>query len=641
MYKKIIHQFAVLFVLSVILLCHTTVGHAQKVSARDSLHVVSLYEAAASQNDLQVQMKYADSVVSFSTQKHFFRGLAWGYKLKTILCMRANQTDKALLNIDKGIDFARRGHLYKELVEQLLLSSLIRNDFAFYDKAFEDATKAVGIATKLKDTTLLGRSYTQLGRCYYTKEDYQKAMAYNEKALALFRKSGDIANLRETLITLATANIDDKKFEKGLAQLKEVENGSPNIPIDPTRLPQLYGNIGYCYDMMKDVDKAIKYYNMALDATKLPGGDFLHTTVVIKDNLGDLYTAQGKYALAEKYLNEALAGAMQVQTPDEFKSIYEHLSKLAFLKKDYKKAYEFQEKRLMYADSVMNNEKMEALESLSVKFQTKEVENKNKLLEKQNALQKAYAEQEKSRKDLILYSSVAIVLFLLTLLLLGYYYFRQKNIVAANKTNELQQKLLITQMNPHFIFNSIDNIQSLIYNKQDREAVKYLTKFSKLTRQILENSNETYILLSEELIMIDNYLVIQQLLYNNAFDFSIAVEDNIDTETILLPPMLTQPFIENAIKHGIQGTKERGMIAIRFSLKDAKLYFEVKDNGSGFGASPKDSNHKSLAMTITKERLVNYTKKSDFTVQTENVLDQYEKVIGAKVIFEIPYIYEN
>jgi sensor histidine kinase YesM len=196
-------------------------------------------------------------------------------------------------------------------------------------------------------------------------------------------------------------------------------------------------------------------------------------------------------------------------------------------------------------------------------------------------------------------------------------------------------------MNPHFIFNSIDNIQSLIYNKQDQEAVSYLTKFSKLTRQILENSNENYIPLSEELMMIDNYLVIQQLLYNNTFDFSITVEDEIDAETILLPPMLTQPFIENAIKHGIQNKMVGGSIDILFSLKDSKLYFEVKDNGSGFKNVPKAENHKSLAMIITKERLNIYTKKSDFTVLTENVLDQHEKVIGAKVIFEIPYIYEN
>jgi LytS/YehU family sensor histidine kinase len=196
-------------------------------------------------------------------------------------------------------------------------------------------------------------------------------------------------------------------------------------------------------------------------------------------------------------------------------------------------------------------------------------------------------------------------------------------------------------MNPHFIFNSIDNIQSLIYNKQDTDAVNYLTKFSKLTRQILENSNENYISLLEEIEMTENYLVIQQLLYNNKFNFKIDIDALIDTQTILLPPMLTQPFIENAIKHGLNNKLENGMININFFLKESKLFFEVSDNGTGFDANKKATNHKSLAMTITKERLVNYSKNQDFEVQTDNIIDSNQNIVGAKIQFEIPYIYEN
>jgi LytS/YehU family sensor histidine kinase len=196
-------------------------------------------------------------------------------------------------------------------------------------------------------------------------------------------------------------------------------------------------------------------------------------------------------------------------------------------------------------------------------------------------------------------------------------------------------------MNPHFIFNSIDNIQGLIQDKQDKEAVDYLSKFSKLTRQILENSNENYISLSEEVEMTQNYLAIQQLLYNNKFSYTISIEDAIDSETIFLPPMLTQPFIENAIKHGLSNKSEEGMITIHFYLKEAKLFFEVTDNGKGFETDKKTTNHKSLAMTITKERLIGYTKNQDFLVQTDNIMDQHTNIVGAKVSFEIPYIYEN
>ncbi|UPT71900.1 MAG: histidine kinase [Flavobacterium sp. JAD_PAG50586_2] len=233
----------------------------------------------------------------------------------------------------------------------------------------------------------------------------------------------------------------------------------------------------------------------------------------------------------------------------------------------------------------------------------------------------------------------------LLLVLLGlYFYYRnnkQKQAITVLEKDQIKQKLLVSQMNPHFIFNSIENIQQLIYDKKDKDAVNYLDKFSILTRQILENSNENYISLSEEVAMTANYLAIQQLLYSNKFDFTIDVEESIDAETIFLPPMLTQPFIENAIKHGLSSKDENGMVDIRFYLNEGKLFFEVLDNGKGFDASKRTDNHKSLAMVITKERLVNYTKNQDFVVQTDNIKDKDEKVVGAKVVFEIPYIYEN
>ncbi|MNY02896.1 Sensor histidine kinase YehU [compost metagenome] len=239
---------------------------------------------------------------------------------------------------------------------------------------------------------------------------------------------------------------------------------------------------------------------------------------------------------------------------------------------------------------------------------------------------------------------IAVSSVFLLFLLGAYFYYRnnkQKQAITVLEKNQIKQKLLITQMNPHFIFNSVQNIESLIDNKQNDEAVVYLGKFSKLTRQILENSNENYISLEEELEMIENYLSIQQLLYENKFKFTILVEKEIDTESIFLPPMLAQPFIENAIKHGLSNTLENGKIAIHFYLKENKLFFEVTDNGKGFGTSTQLSSHKSLAMTITKERLVSYTKNKDFIVQTDNLITSNGMIEGAKVVFEIPYIYES
>lgn len=169
--------------------------------------------------------------------------------------------------------------------------------------------------------------------------------------------------------------------------------------------------------------------------------------------------------------------------------------------------------------------------------------------------------------------------------------------------------------------------------------MQYLNKFSKLTRQILESSDENYMSLEEEIDLIKSYISIQQMLYGNKFNFKITVDDDIDPESYFLPPMLTQPFIENAIKHGLKD-KSEGVLEIRFQIEGKKLYFEVTDNGAGFGSKVSE-NHKSMAMEITRKRLSFYTKEKSTEVLAQNITDALQNIVGAKVRFEIPYLYEN
>ena len=237
---------------------------------------------------------------------------------------------------------------------------------------------------------------------------------------------------------------------------------------------------------------------------------------------------------------------------------------------------------------------------------------------------------------------LGIVAFILALLLAAFVSARVKARKATMEKKQLltEQKLRRSQMNPHFIFNSIQNVRSLINNNQEAEAIEYINTFSALTRQILESSDENYTSLAEEVELITNYITLQQLLYKNPFSYTIWVDDSIDQESLFLPPMLSQPFIENAIKHGLANKSENGELKIRFYMKSHKLIFEVIDNGGGFGNSKKDEKHKSMAMDITRNRLAHYSKKSYFTVQADNILDGQKNILGARVSFEVPYIYE-
>ena len=432
---------------------------------------------------------------------------------------------------------------------------------------------------------LMSVAYANIANSYLCLNNYPEAVSYSEKALALSRKTGDNINMSLILSKLAFAKMAQLHYDEAETYLQE----ALSLTTDDRAVAQVNLTLGHLYHLKKEEDKAAICAGKALATGK---------------KLKDLELQEKAYLLIYR---------IDVSTHN------------------YKKALETYKLHEQLSDAVKTNttKKVLAQQQLKYDFETRELHYKL-VAEKKNAAKNNW---------LILLSAVVVLL-----VSGGYFYYRnskQRQAITVLEKNQIKQKLLIAQMNPHFIFNSIQNIRSLINTHQNEAAVNYLDRFSKLTRQILENSNEHYISLEEELAMIDNYLSIQQLLHNNSFEFDLSVEEAIETESIFLPPMLTQPFIENAIKHGLGSSSEKGRIAIRFYLDAKQLFFEVTDNGKGFGTDKKNSPHKSMAMKITQERLAHYTKNKDFNVQTTNLTDHNGTVTGAKVHFEIPYLYEN
>jgi len=226
----------------------------------------------------------------------------------------------------------------------------------------------------------------------------------------------------------------------------------------------------------------------------------------------------------------------------------------------------------------------------------------------------------------------------------------------------LKQQLFRSQMNPHFIFNSLGSIQSSIINEEPGKAIRYLSRFSKLMRNILDSSIEEVVPLEEELKTIENYLELQKVRYADKFDYTIDIDTDIDTETVMVPPMLAQPFIENAIEHGIKHKVGKGKIEIRIRrsthrLIDASthrlidpsthrtpdpLIFEVEDDGIGRQKAQEilmqqDAKHKSLATVITRERIaaLNRKSKKKITLEIIDLKDEKGLARGTLVRFKL------
>jgi ligand-binding sensor domain-containing protein len=209
---------------------------------------------------------------------------------------------------------------------------------------------------------------------------------------------------------------------------------------------------------------------------------------------------------------------------------------------------------------------------------------------------------------------LAVFLFLIILI---YFFIRHriskiKEIERNNLNTQIEKannelKALRAQMNPHFIFNSLNSIQHFVINHEEKSAVKYLGKFSKLIRKILNNSEEAFISLQEELSTLELYLELEKLRFQNKFSYEINIESSIETDFIKIPSMIIQPYIENSILHGFGELSSGGVLKIEFSLKDGLLVCIVDDNGVGINYSKqlkKNNNlHISLSGKISQDRL--------------------------------------
>jgi LytS/YehU family sensor histidine kinase len=209
---------------------------------------------------------------------------------------------------------------------------------------------------------------------------------------------------------------------------------------------------------------------------------------------------------------------------------------------------------------------------------------------------------------------------------------------------ELEMQALRAQMNPHFIFNCLTSINRFILKNESESASDYLTKFSRLIRMVLTNSKNGFITLSDELETLRLYLEMERLRFRNAFDYNISFKNEIDPESIFIPPLILQPFAENAIWHGLMHKEGSGHLEMEFSLEHKKLCCVISDNGIGrIQASMLNSKSaekkKSMGLRITAERLSLLNQVTDVNAffNIEDVTDDDGNALGTRVIVKMNY----
>ena len=243
-----------------------------------------------------------------------------------------------------------------------------------------------------------------------------------------------------------------------------------------------------------------------------------------------------------------------------------------------------------------------------------------------------------SRKNIFLLSLLGLIILATAFIL---FYLRSRSYRNKLQTLSLEQKVRLSQMNPHFLFNSLTVIQDFILSHENDKAFNYLSKLSGLVRSVLEHSTHEYITVREELDVLTAYVELQNLRFDKVISYRFDIDSDIDLDEIKVPPMLAQPIIENALIHGeLRNNPDAEIKICLLKNEESKsIDFTIEDNWIGIlKATSQASAHKSMATEILKDivRIYNYHSKNELSIVVTDLKTLNEDLHGTRVCFSIP-----
>lgn len=396
-------------------------------------------------------------------------------------------------------------------------------------------------------------------------------------------------------------------------------------------------SIAHVYILQDRSEEAIDILEPALLSSKEIGDKYITSGIYI--NLGAAYFKQDNLTKAENNLKTGLEMAKKFNLPSNISLANSHLSILAENQGAFEDALEYYKMAQKFNEEIVNERNLRYVNDVISRYKAKKKNQEIEVLAKDYEIVKL-----KLRKNRTLFLIGGFGL----LLLAGIFYilYRQYQLKNEKKLLTLEQSMLRSQMNPHFLFNSLNSIKLYIINNEKKNAVHYLNKFSKLIRKILEASSMKEIPLAEELETVELYMNIENIRFSNEINFNIEIDEGIDVHTIKIPSLILQPFLENALWHGLSSKEGEKNIDLHVGKgKHQIIDISITDNGVGRDAAEiiKESKvlkRKSVGIEITKERLANFARdyQNTFDVSIIDLFDRENNATGTKVVLHIPTV---
>lgn len=578
--------------------------------------------------------------------------------------------------------FVESTHDYPEAKSYALnqIGTTFRN-LSQFKKALELHKKALEIAEEIDNKEFVILSLNMMGVVYRRTDAIKTGLDHHQRALELAEavaspsehikrhiniSLNSIGNLYQTL---GQYDLAITQFKRAL-KLEGELNNKLGLAINNQ-------NIGDCHEQKGELDIALDYYRKSLalndeinnrfgqiicknsiaqiylkqnmpnaalvlleklnDQARDYGDNFILASVLI--NTGWAQLESGSLRMAERNMFEGKQLAIDSNMPSLIIYANQHLSDLEVKKGDFKKALDYYKEAEEFEKEITNDRNLSYINDLILKYESDKKNSQISVLAQENELVKL---RLRKNQTTILVSALVIGL-IATILFIMY---RQYQSNYEKRMLGLEQHMLRSQMNPHFLFNSLNSIKLYIINNDKKNAVHYLNKFSKLVRRILEGSSLKETLLSEELETAELYLNIENIRFSDEIDYQFKIEDDINVDQVKIPSLVLQPFLENAIWHGLSSKEGKKKLKVAVKKKDdIHLQISITDNGVGRKASEEIKENrilkrKSVGIDITKERLANFAKDYQYSFNVE-IIDLFENTgesKGTKIILEIPMV---
>ena len=506
-------------------------------------------------------------------------------------CINTNRMELAENFLQKSKKLIRLLDNKKLMARMICREGYLKLHYGHYSEAIELFLKAEKITDSFppplepKDAYFTMLVQSGLGKIHERNDDKEKSVEAYRRVIEMCEATGMKSRMAWHYLNLGNAHL-------ALDQLTDAENHfhqavKYNDDLNKQARASAYANLGFCKFLKNDFEDALDLYSKAEKQFEDP-----YNLSIIESRRGSVYLTQQKYENALSHFLQALRYAKSIDDFKQISSVCKEIAELYAGIEDFKNAYAYQNLHHQFAEQYFEQVNIRQQMELQIKYEAEKKQQQAKM--------------------------------------------------AQLQATQLQLKALRAQMNPHFMYNALNSIQHFITLHDSASAAKYLAKFANLMRKSLEYSDLEIISLEKEIEFLRDYLIInEKLRFEDLLKFEIVVDEEIEEDIIGVPTMIIQPYVENAIEHGLRSRK-KGLVKIEFTFQDEDtILCIVEDNGIGRKKARelqlKDQayqNHKSMGTSITEKRLQLLHNQTSNKVFVKTI--DLEKPSGTRVEISIP-----